>query len=171
MFAKHAVDLRATLRLFKDLILLTAQMRAVRDVENWKRLPTHKGELTNSLAGSLGLPVLVTDADYDKHDLEQCEVGITECDALVAQTGTVIVTSCTAAGRASSVLPPPQVVIVWRELLVPDLPAAFVLIKSEHGANYPNMISFITGPSRTGGIERILVFGAHGPKKLTIFCV
>lgn len=33
-----------------------------------------------------------------------------------------------------------------------------------------SMISFITGPSRTGDIERILVLGAHGPKKLTIFC-
>jgi L-lactate dehydrogenase complex protein LldG len=32
------------------------------------------------------------------------------------------------------------------------------------------MISFITGPSRrTGDIERILVLGAHGPKRLTIF--
>jgi L-lactate dehydrogenase complex protein LldG len=33
------------------------------------------------------------------------------------------------------------------------------------------MISLITGPSRTGDIERILVLGAHGPKQLTIFCI
>ena len=33
------------------------------------------------------------------------------------------------------------------------------------------MISFITGPSRTGDIERILVLGAHGPKQLTIFVI
>jgi L-lactate dehydrogenase complex protein LldG len=30
------------------------------------------------------------------------------------------------------------------------------------------MLSFITGPSRTGDIERILVLGAHGPKELVV---
>jgi len=55
--------------------------------------------------------------------------------------------------------------------LVPDLPAAIDLVKKKYGNNYPSMISFITGPSRTGDIERILVLGAHGPKKLTILCV
>ena len=47
---------------------------------------------------ALGLPTLVTDDGYDKHELEQCDVGISECDALIAQTGTVLVTSQTAAG-------------------------------------------------------------------------
>jgi L-lactate dehydrogenase complex protein LldG len=62
-------------------------------------------------------------------------------------------------------------VVVRREQLVADLPDAFALLKEKYGANYPSFISFITGPSRTGDIERILVLGAHGPKKLTICCV
>jgi L-lactate dehydrogenase complex protein LldG len=117
------------------------------------------------------LPVLFTDGGYDKAELEQCDAGISECDALVAQTGTVVVTSRTAGGRALSCLPPHHVVIARRGQLVPDLPMAFTVIKEKHGAKFPSMISFITGPSRTGDIERILVLGAHGPKKLTIFCV
>ena len=110
----------------------------------------------------------MTDDGVDKRELERCDVGITECDALVAQTGSVVVTSRSAGGRALSCLPPHHVVLARREQLVPDLPAAFDVLKSRYSEDYPSMISFITGPSRTGDIERILVLGAHGPKKLTI---
>ena len=171
LFAKNAADLRATFKLVKEAGALTAELRALRDSEKWQRVATHTSQLAQTLATGLGLPTLITDDGYDKHELERCDVGISECDALVAQTGTVVVTSRTAGGRALSVLPPHHVVIARREQLVPDLPAAFALIKQKHGAKFPSMISFITGPSRTGDIERILVLGAHGPKKLTIFCL
>ena len=171
LFSKNASDLRARFKLVRDADELTAELHALRDTEKWKRVATHKSPLAQTQAAGLGLPTLVTDHGYDKHELEACDVGISECDALVAQTGTVLVTSKIAGGRALSCLPPHHVVIARREQMVPDLPAAFDLIKAKHGANYPSMISFITGPSRTGDIERILVLGAHGPKKLTIFCL
>lgn len=171
LFAKNASDLKATFKLVKDASELTAELRALRDAEKWQRVATHKSLNAQEQAVGLGLPTLVTDDGYDKHEMEQCDVGISECDALIAQTGTVLVTSRSAGGRALSCLPPHHVVIARREQLVADLPAAFALVKQQHGANYPSMISFITGPSRTGDIERILVLGAHGPKKLTIFCL
>ena len=171
LFAKNASDLKATFRFVKDASELTAELRALRDTEKWQRVATHKSPLAQSQAAGLGLPTLITDDGYDKHAMEQCDAGISECDALIAQTGTVLVTSRTAGGRALSCLPPHHVVIARREQLVADLPAAFALVKQRHGPNYPSMISFITGPSRTGDIERILVLGAHGPKKLTIFCL
>jgi L-lactate dehydrogenase complex protein LldG len=104
------------------------------------------------------------------NELEKCDAGLTECDALVAQTGSVVVTSRSAGGRALSVLPPHHVVLARREQLLADLPGAFELLAKKYGANYPSFMSFITGPSRTGDIERILVLGAHGPKKLTMIC-
>ena len=60
--------------------------------------------------------------------------------------------------------------VARRDQFVPDLTAAFELLKQKYATGYPSLISFITGPSRTGDIERILVLGAHGPKKLTILC-
>jgi L-lactate dehydrogenase complex protein LldG len=171
LFAKNAVELRATFKLVANASELTAELRALRDTEQWKRVATHKSPLAHPQAAGLGLPVQVTDENGDKHELEKCDVGISECDALIAQTGTVLVTSRSAGGRALSCLPPHHIVIARRDQLVADLPAAMSLVKEKYDGNFPSMISFVTGPSRTGDIERILVLGAHGPKRLTIFCL
>jgi len=171
LFAKNAADLKATFKPVKDEAELGVELKALAAAEKWQRAATHNGKLAQAIAKTLVLPTILTNDGYDKHELERCDVGISECDALVAQTGTVLVTSRSAGGRALSCLPPHHVVIARREQLVPDLSAAFALVKQKYGGNFPSMISFITGPSRTGDIERILVLGAHGPKKLTIFCV
>lgn len=170
LFAKNAADLKATFKLLKDANEVAAELKALSATEVWRRAATHKSSLAQPQAEALGLATLLTDSGCDKHELERCDVGISECDALIAQTGTVLVTSRSAGGRALSCLPPHHVVIARRDQLVADLPAAFALLKQKYGGNYPSMISFITGPSRTGDIERILVLGAHGPKKLTILC-
>ena len=61
--------------------------------------------------------------------------------------------------------------IASRDQLVADLSSAYQGLNAKYGAALPSFISFISGPSRTGDIERILVLGAHGPKKLTVFVV
>ncbi len=169
LFAKNSADLRTDFQVVRDSSDLAARLHAFRDLEGWKKVAAHKGELTDAALRALSLPAMNTEAGFDKNELGRCDVGITECDALVAQTGTVVITNGSAGGRALSVLPPHHVVIARRSQLVADLPAAFALVKQRYGGNYPSMISFVTGASRTGDIERILVLGAHGPKKLTIF--
>jgi L-lactate dehydrogenase complex protein LldG len=171
LFARNCAELRADFKSCRDADDLAAELARLRDTEGWTHLASHRHPLTTTAAAHLGLPVFWTDAGYDKHALERCDAGLTVCDALVAQTGTVVVSTRTAGGRALSVLPPHHVVLATRDQLVPDLPSAFVELKTRYGAAFPSMISFITGPSRTGDIERILVLGAHGPKKLTILCV
>lgn len=169
-FAAASGELRTDFRVLASAAEVHAALAGLRDAEGWQRVAAHQGYLTAPVAEALGRPVLWTDGGYDKHALEQCDVGLTECDALVAQTGSVVVTSASAGGRALSVLPPHHVVLARRDQLVADLPAAFRLLQEKYAASYPSMISFITGPSRTGDIERILVLGAHGPKKLTVLC-
>src|SRR4029079_18917848 len=111
-----------------------------------KRVGSHIGKMTDAACQTLGRPVCRTDQAYSVAELESCDAGITECDALVAQTGSVLVTSRSAGGRALSVLPPHHVVLARREQLLPDLPAAFALLKQRYQANYPSFISLITGP-------------------------
>lgn len=170
-FAANAADLKADFHLLDGPEALAPLMQKLRDAEGWKRAASHADDLTKKACDALALPVILTDRPYDVNELESCDVGITGCDALVAQTGSVLVTGRSAGGRALSVLPPHHIVLARREQLVPDLPAGFELLQRRYGGDYPSFISFITGPSRTGDIERILVLGAHGPKKLTIICV
>jgi len=171
LFRKNAADLKADFHLVNNLEEMLQLLLEVRAAEGWKKVGAHRGTMASAACQALGLPVCWTDERYDVKSLESCDAGITECDALVAQTGSVLVTSRSAGGRALSVLPPHHVVLARREQLLADLPEALAFLKSKYSANYPSFISFITGPSRTGDIERILVLGAHGPKKLTIVCV
>jgi len=170
-FGRNAADLKAEFHLVSSSEEMRQLLVGLRDAEGWKRAACHSGLLPDAICPALGIPMLKTDKSYDIYELAKCDVGITECDALIAQTGSVVVTSRRAGGRALSVLPPHHVVLARRDQLVADLPEAFELLKTEYENRFPSMISFITGPSRTGDIERILVLGAHGPKKLTILCV
>jgi L-lactate dehydrogenase complex protein LldG len=170
LFAANSADLKTDFRLLSATETLAGELARLSAEEGWTRIATHRGELTNAACGALKLETVFTDQPYEATKLETCEVGISECDVLIAQTGSVVITSKSAGGRALTVLPPHHVVLVKREQMVADLPMAFVKLREKYGTDYPSLISFITGPSRTGDIERILVLGAHGPKKLTVLC-
>ena len=170
LFRKNATALKVDFHFAKSREQTVSFLVALRESEKWTKVGTHSGKETDFVVGKVQLPVCHTDKGYDVRDLESCNVGITECDALVAQTGSVLVTSRTAGGRALSVLPPHHVVLARSSQLLGDLPEAMTFLKKAYAPNYPSFISLITGPSRTGDIERILVLGAHGPKKLTVVC-
>jgi L-lactate dehydrogenase complex protein LldG len=167
LFRKNAEDLRAE---FCEYTLMGASehVKKLAAAVGWKKIGTHSGELTDAVASGLGLPLVRTDKGYAVNDLESCDAGLTECEALVAQTGSVLVSAPSAGGRALSVLPPHHIVLARRSQVVPDLSAALQRVQEKYQGKFPSFLSFISGPSRTGDIERILVLGAHGPKKLTI---
>jgi L-lactate dehydrogenase complex protein LldG len=169
-FAMQSTELRTEFYLLATREAMLDYLREMAKTLGWKKIASHRGVLTDAACEALKMPALVTDATYAAKDLEQCEAGITECDALIAQTGSVIITTRSAGGRGLSVLPPHHVVLARREQLLADLPAAFAHLREKYAGNFPSFMSVVTGPSRTGDIERILVLGAHGPKKLTVLC-
>jgi L-lactate dehydrogenase complex protein LldG len=170
LFRRNAIDLKASFEVFEGASQAHAFLSKLAKDEDWRRIASHRGELTNAACAALGGPALLTDGGYEATALESCDVGITECEVLIAQTGSVLVTSRSSGGRVLSALPPHHVVLARRDQLLPDLPGAFAFLRHKYAPDYPSLISVITGPSRTGDIERILVLGAHGPRKLTICC-
>ena len=95
------------------------------------------------------------------------KVGISQLDWAMASTGSLIQDAAPVERRLASTLPSTHIAIVETNRLVPDMPAVFSQIRPEQ----TNYISFITGPSRTADIERVLTIGVHGPEKLIIVFV
>jgi L-lactate dehydrogenase complex protein LldG len=91
--------------------------------------------------------------------------GITGADYLIARSGSIILSAVTGGGRRLSVLPPLHIVLGYANQLVPSLDTAV--------ANLPDSsyLTIITGPSRTSDIEKKLVLGAHGPKRLVVIMI
>jgi L-lactate dehydrogenase complex protein LldG len=88
-------------------------------------------------------------------------VSVTPCLALIAETGTVVVSSRLLGGRRRSLVDPVHVVEARADQLVPDLAAALAAIEPELLAS--SSVTLITGPSRTADIEQTLIRGVHGP--------
>ncbi|SFD71425.1 LutC/YkgG family protein [Thermophagus xiamenensis] len=95
---------------------------------------------------------------------EDISVGLTSCEALIALTGSILVSSA-ASGRKINIFPPIHVVIAGKDLLVDSIKDGLEKIENKYGGR-PSQISLISGPSRTADIEKTLVMGAHGPREL-----
>jgi len=101
----------------------------------------------------------------DKRELASCDLGVTEADFALAETGTLGLLSSPEKPRAVSLLPRVHLAVVSREAVRTDLHQVFAEAKT-----HPYLI-FITGPSRTADIELTVTLGVHGPQALHVWVV
>jgi L-lactate dehydrogenase complex protein LldG len=92
---------------------------------------------------------------------------ITTAEVLVAMTGSILVSSA-CGGRGASVVAPVHIVVAGIDQLVPDLDSAFARQRERGTLSTNSFACLITGSSRTADIEKILVMGAHGPRRLVV---
>ncbi len=114
-------------------------------------------EILNALGIELVSP------NVDKHVMAQCDLGITEADYLLPETGTLALYSSAEKPRAVSLMPRVHLAIVRPDMLRADLHQVFAEAKNH------NYLVFITGPSRTADIELTTTLGVHGPKNLYVW--
>lgn len=105
----------------------------------------------------------------EKDFIKQADAGLTTCEALVARTGSVLVSPHSASGRRLSIYPDQHLVLARASQIVPDIAEGLQLLRQRYAGKLPSMISLTTGPSRTADIEKTLVLGAHGPRSLVLF--
>ncbi|MBC7447805.1 MAG: LUD domain-containing protein [Hymenobacteraceae bacterium] len=104
-----------------------------------------------------------------EHFVADAPAALTTCEALLARTGSVLVSSATASGRRLSIYPEIHLVVAHTTQVVADIPPALEQVQGRYGRRLPSMLSLVTGPSRTADIEKTLVLGAHGPRQLVVF--
>jgi L-lactate dehydrogenase complex protein LldG len=103
--------------------------------------------------------------------LPSCDVSITTCEALVARTGSMVLTTAQASGRTTSVYAPIHICIAYTSQVVFDVTDALQNLKEKYSNSFPSFVTFASGPSRTADIEKTLVTGVHGPKEVYCFLV
>ncbi len=105
---------------------------------------------------------------HNNQDLLQTENGITQCEALIARLGSVLISSGQSSGRKPNFFPNTHIVIADLSQIVATIKDGLELVHSKYQGRFPSMTTVITGPSRTADIEKTLVMGMHGPRELIV---
>lgn len=159
-FAKNFSAVAGNFIFCEDEIQLVEGLLGITEKEDVRKIYAWE-EKVQAILDRFEFPYFKSDTDF-----VNAEVGITTCEALIARTGSIMVSNGNMAGRRLSIYPHVHVVIAYPSQIVMDLKDGFELLRSKYGQRIPSMISTITGPSRTADIEKTLVLGAHGPKQL-----
>lgn len=100
---------------------------------------------------------------------DDIDAGITTTRGGIVETGTLIVWPDRHEPRTLSLVPPVHIAVLRASTLFPDL---FAAIDAQGWAgSLPTNALLVTGPSKTADIQRLLVYGAHGPKELVIVLI
>ena len=102
-------------------------------------------------------------------DFLKTKNGITQCEALVARLGSVLISSKQMSGRRMNFFPNTHIVIAHLDQVVATVKDALIEVNKKYEGKFPSMTTLITGPSRTADIEKTLILGMHGPRELIVF--
>jgi L-lactate dehydrogenase complex protein LldG len=150
-----------------DLIIRLLQQEGVDDKPHcwavWAACPMLGADDKTRLAAAVpGLKFDVT-----RELAADAKVGISQFDWALANTGTLVQGADEVDKRLVSSLPLLHIALVSTAAVLPDLPGVLTRVDPLKSA----YLAFITGPSRTADIERVLTIGVHGPERLIIIMV
>jgi len=105
-------------------------------------------------------------------EMAELSASIVAADILFADTGSSLIACPTAEDRLLCYLPPECVIIARVDQLSEHLPAAWPIVARRAAErDLSGEFVIVTGPSRTSDIEKTLILGVHGPKRLIVLLV
>jgi iron-sulfur cluster protein len=109
--------------------------------------------------------------DFLRDKFFKADIGISGANVVAAETGTLFIIENEGNIRLATGAPPVHIALVGMEKLVPAMSDAYKVAEvTWRYANYtvPSYVSLISGPSKTGDIEKVTTYGAHGPKEFHV---
>lgn len=94
------------------------------------------------------------------------DIALTRADSGIAETGTLMLYSDSEDRRMATMLSKIHVAILSAEDIKSDTADIADELDTVLKSDTPSYSAFITGPSRTADIERVLAIGVHGPLEL-----
>jgi iron-sulfur cluster protein len=101
----------------------------------------------------------------------KADIGISGANVVAAETGTLYIIENEGNIRLATGAPPVHIALVGMEKLVPTISDANKVSEvTWRYANYtvPSYVSLVSGPSKTGDIEKVTTYGAHGPREFHV---
>ena len=112
--------------------------------------------------------------DFLREKYFTADVGISGANVVAADTGAMVIIENEGNVRLSTGAPPVHIVVVGIEKIVPTFQEAMKVTEvtwryAQYGV--PGYVNIISGPSKTGDIEKVTTYGAHGPKEFYVIFV
>ncbi|MEL1136505.1 lactate utilization protein B [Desulfitobacterium sp. THU1] len=112
--------------------------------------------------------------DFMREKYFTADVGISSANVVAADTGAFVIIENEGNVRLCTAAPPVHLLIVGTEKLVPTFQEAMKVAEvtwryAQYGV--PSYVNIVTGPSKTGDIEKVTTYGAHGPKEFYVIFV
>jgi L-lactate dehydrogenase complex protein LldG len=157
VFAQEFINMQGRFSFCIDEVEMQQQLQQLITEKQWTKIYCNTGKWNEKFSNTINLAT--------------CDASITDCEFLVARTGTIVMSAAQQSGRTVSVYAPVHICIAYTNQLLYDVKDALQKIKEKYNGNIPSLITFATGPSRTADIEKTLVTGVHGPKEVYCFLV
>lgn len=163
-FAENFSKLEGRFSFCADEKELVSQLQTLLSLRKWTKLYSRETAIQDKLSAA-GFNTVYTE------ELATCDAAITGCEALIARTGSMLMSSAQLSGRTTSVYAPVHICVAYTSQLVYDIGEGLQQLRENYGQQFPSLVTLATGPSRTADIEKTLVVGVHGPKEVFCFLV
>ena len=164
-FAEEFTKVKGQFVYCEDVQALVENLSLMADERGWNKVFSFDEQLSKVLDAA------GVNHSSKKEDFADLNVAVTFCEYLVARLGSILISSKQTAGRRLNIYSETHVVVAMSSQIVPDIKDAMTAIREKYSGRLPSLISLITGPSLTAGIESSLVAGGNGPREVFVFLV